>query len=336
MRRNDLNFTNCSPRIDITVPTRLRLEAEMNEKGGRHLCYTTLANEEALARAYAQLQDKPAYRKNGSELQLASLVVDVHTGHIVGHYCSGVNDYTNYRNGFPIGSLGKPAIITQLLEMGASPNMTLFDGQIGKRKTPKNANHGWTRRYMGITEILSKSYNAPFANICDVKNPRTTFLGVEHSYQRMGIEPDETLCLDTYNYPLGLREMTVMEVASLYQTLINDGVHIPLRMLETSDSIQAERIYETQNVAVVKNALTGCDFLLENRHLNTPERWMEHSERRQHPHRYLGLIRPPQRRSTDTRYGTTLWCQLGRIILCAGLQRTQQQSLTTNSKKEIH
>lgn len=256
LRRNDLNFTNCSPRIDITVPTRLRLEAEMNEKGGRHLCYTTLANEEALARAYAQLQDKPAYRKNGSELQLASLVVDVHTGHIVGHYCSGVNDYTNYRNGFPIGSLGKPAIITQLLEMGASPNMTLFDGQIGKRKTPKNANHGWTRRYMGITEILSKSYNAPFANICDVKNPRTTFLGVEHSYQRMGIEPDETLCLDTYNYPLGLREMTVMEVASLYQTLINDGVHIPLRMLETSDSIQAERIYETQNVAVVKNALS--------------------------------------------------------------------------------
>ena len=72
----------------------------------------------------------------------------------------------------------------------------------------------------------------------------------------MGIDADEALCEDTYNYPLGNRQMTVMEVANLYQTLINDGVHIPLRMLETGDNLQAERIYDAGHVAVVKNALS--------------------------------------------------------------------------------
>jgi membrane peptidoglycan carboxypeptidase len=256
LRNSDLGFTNRPFSSGITIPTRLRLEAEMNGNTGRHLCYTTMANEDALGRAYAQLQGKPAYRRNGSKLEVASLVVDVHTGHIIGHYCSGVNDYTDYRGGFPIGSLGKPAIITTMLENGVSPNMTLFDGQIGKRKTPKNANHGWTCKYVDITTMLSKSLNAPFANICDVANPRTTFLNVERSYQRMGIEADEALCEDTYNYPLGNRQMTVEEMANLYQTIINDGVHIPLRMLETADSIQAERIYDARHVAVVKNAIS--------------------------------------------------------------------------------
>ncbi len=256
LRRSDLNFTNCPYRSGITTPTRLRLEKEMDGKSGKYLSYMTLDNEEALGRAYAQLQTKPAFRKNGSELHVASLVVDVRTGHIIGHYSTGVNDYTDYRNGFPIGSLGKPAIVTQLLESGVSPNMTLFDGQVGKRKTPKNANHGWSCKHVNITTMLSKSLNAPFANICDVANPRNTFLGVERSYQRMGIVSNEALCEDTYNYPLGNRQMTVIEVANLYQTLINDGVHIPLRMLETDENIQAERIYEARHVAVVKNALS--------------------------------------------------------------------------------
>lgn len=255
LRRCDLNFTNRPYRSGITPPTRLRLEKEINGKCGRYLSYMTLDNEEALGRAYSQLQTKPAFRKNSSELQIACLVIEVRTGHIVGHYSSG-NDYTAYREGFPIGSLGKPAIVTQLLEMGVSPGMELFDGQVGKRKTPKNANHGWSCKNVNITTMLSKSLNAPFANICDVANPRTTFLGVERSYQRMGIEPNEALCEDTYNYPLGNRQMTVEEVANLYQTLLNDGVHIPLRMLETGENIQSERIYEASDVAVVKNALS--------------------------------------------------------------------------------
>lgn len=256
MKNDTLGFTNRPYRCDISIPTRLRLESELDSKSGCHLSYITLENEATMNRAFETLQTKNAYRKNGSELQVASLVVDVPTGHVIAHFSSGVVDFTNYRHGFPIGSLGKPAIITQMLSLGASPNMTLFDGQVGKRKTSKNANHGWTNRHVGITEMLSKSLNAPFNNICDVMNPRTVFLNVERSYDKMGIISEEALCEDTYNYPLGNRQMTVQEVASLYQTLMNDGVHIPLRVLESNDSLVATRIYEARHVQVVKDALS--------------------------------------------------------------------------------
>ena len=257
LRHDTLGFTNRPYRCNIPIPTRLRLEKELDGRSGCHTSYITLENENAMRRAYETLQTKNAFRKNGAELQVASLVVDVPTGHVIAHYSSGVaGDFTDYSRGFPIGSLGKPAIITQMLSMGASPNMTLFDGQVGKRKTSKNANHGWTKRYVGITEMLSKSLNAPFNNICDVMNPRNVFLNVENAYGRMGIKTEEALCEDTYNYPLGNRQMTVQEVASLYQTLMNDGVHIPLKVLESADSIVATRIYEARHVQVVKNALS--------------------------------------------------------------------------------
>ena len=48
----------------------------------------------------------------------------------------------------------------------------------------------------------------------------------------------------------------VLDLHNLYQTIINDGVHIPVRMLETTDSIHAERIYEAHHVEVVKRALS--------------------------------------------------------------------------------
>lgn len=255
LRHCTLDFTNKPYRCDIAIPTRLRLEKEMEGKGS-HLSYITLENEKAMNRAFTSFQDKPVYRKNGSELQVASLVVDVHTGHVIGHFSSGQVDYTDYFNGFSIGSLGKPMIICQLLSMGASPNLTLYDGKIGKRKTPKNANHDWSNKYVGISKILSSSLNAPFANIWDIMNPKSVYLGVEQSYARLGIPSEEQLCEDTYNYPYGNRLMTVQQVADIYQMIMNDGVHIPLRVMETGDNPRAERIYDADDVAVVKQALS--------------------------------------------------------------------------------
>lgn len=255
LKRCSLGFSNRPYRSGIPVPTRLRLESETDSAVGRQLSYVTLENEQALQRAFEKLQSHETYRKNGAEMYVATLVVDVATGHVIGHYSSGIVDFTDYRRGFPIGSLGKPAIITQMLSTGASPNMTLFDGRIGKRKTSRNANHGWTNRYVGITEMLSKSLNAPFNNICDVMNPRDVFTNLEATYQRMGIVSDQSLCEDTYNYPLGNRQMTVEEVANLYQTLFNDGVHVPLTFVEQGKAPQSERIFEANDVAVVKNAL---------------------------------------------------------------------------------
>lgn len=259
LKRQELNFTNCRYNSNIPMATRLRFERN-RVLPGRHLSYITLENEQAMTRAYNGLRNSSVFRKNGAKLEVASIVVDVHNGHIIAHYSSGMIDYADYRDGFAIGSLGKPFIVAQMLEMGASPNFTLYDGRKDGRKTPKNANHGWSNRYVTITEALSKSLNAPFVNLQDLNlNPRQVFLRNEESYLKMGIRSEQRhveMCEDTYNYPLGIRQMYVTEVAAAFQTLMNDGLCYPLREYDLGDSIVPIRIYEAKNVAVVKQALS--------------------------------------------------------------------------------
>lgn len=258
LKREELDFTNSRFISKIPIATRIRIENNLSAPG-RHLSYITLENEEAMVRAYNKLQNSNIFRKRGAELEVASIVVDIHNGHIIAHYSSGIIDYTNYRDGFAIGSLGKPFIVMQMLEMGASPKITLYDGQIAGRKTPKNANHGWSKRYVTITEALSKSLNAPFVNIFPIMNPKNVFIKTERSYAGMGIRSEKRhteMCEDTYNYPLGNRQMFVTEVAQAFQTLLNDGVCYPISDHETRDTIAPLRIYNPQNVAVVKKALS--------------------------------------------------------------------------------
>ena len=255
LRHCSLGFTNKPYRCDLSIPTRLRIEKKLPGKG-KHLCYISQENEQAMDRAYVRLQEKPVYRKNGDTLMVASLVVDVHTGHIIAHYSSGEVDYTDYFNGFSIGSLGKPMIVCQMLSMGVPHDFTLYDGKIGKRKTARNAGHGWSKKFVGVTKILSSSLNAPFSNLCSIINPKSVYLGVEHAYERMGIPANEQLCEDTYNYPYGNRMLGVEQVATVYTMIMNNGVYIPLRVFETNDSLRSERIYDEDDVAVVKEALS--------------------------------------------------------------------------------
>lgn len=258
LKRQKLDFTNCRYKSNIPVTTRIRIGKSMASPG-RHLSYITLENEQAMICAYDSLRKSSVFMKNGAELEVASIVVDVHTGHVIAHYSSGMIDYTDYRDGFPIGSIGKPFIVTQMLEMGASPKFTLFDGPVAGRKTPRNANHGWKKRPVTITEALSESLNAPFSNIRQIMEPKPVFVNTESSYRKMGIRSEERhneMCEDTYNYPLGLRHMYVTEVAQAFQTLMNDGLCYPLREFDLGDTVVPIRIYEAKNVAVVKQALS--------------------------------------------------------------------------------
>ena len=259
MRNEQLEFTNCRYKPNgLGTGTRIRIEKTMKTPG-RHISYITLENERGMERAYAKLRNSSIFQKNGAELMVACLVVDVPTGHIIAHYSSGLTDYTEYRDGFEIGSLGKPAIVTTMLEMGASPNFTLYDGKKNGRKTPKNANHGWSNKYLGINEILSRSLNAPFVNIRDIMNPKPVFLNNENNYEQMGVRSEQRhkdMCDDIFNYPLGNRQMWPSEIAQIFQTLMFDGICVKLKDHETGDTIAPKRIYNAQNVAVVKQALS--------------------------------------------------------------------------------
>ena len=275
LKREELAFTNCRYNSNVPTATRIRFERTRSIPG-RHLSYITLENEQAMTRAYDGLRNSSVFKKNGAELEVASIVVDAHTGHIIAHYSSGMIDYTDYRDGFPIGSLGKPFIVTQMLEMGASTNFTLFDGPMDGRKTPRNANHPWKKRPVSITEAISQSLNAPFANIRQIMDPNPVFVNTERSYSKMGIRSEQRhieMCEDTYNYPLGLRQMYVTEVAQAFQTLMNDGVCYPLREFDLGDTIVPIRIYEANNVAVVKQALsqTIVSGTMKAYHTSLPE-----------------------------------------------------------------
>lgn len=258
LRLDSLRFTNCRFMSPVSVGTRFYLINNL-QTSGRNESYIKLSHEEAINNAYAKLKKKPVFRKIDSELQTAAVVVEVRSGRVIGHFSTGLVDYCDYRNGYPMASLCKPAIVLEMLAMGASADLTLFDGQVGNRKTPKNAEKEWSNQYVNINQILSRSLNAPFANIRDIMNPKTVFLNTEDSYRRMGLVSDANdvnLCSDTYNYPLGNRLMTVMEVATLYQTILNDGVHIPLTVMRNVDEVVTpQTIYDSENVRVIKKAL---------------------------------------------------------------------------------
>lgn len=256
MNSCDIHFVNRPYVSDISTGTRSYIMKHFNS-AERHNTYITLQNENALSEAFNKMKSSSAYYKNGSELQVAALVVDVKTGHIIGHFSSGLVDYNEFGQGFPIGSLGKPAIILEMLRKGASPNLTLFDGKVGKRKTPANATHAWKKAPVSIKTMLSQSLNAPFVNICDIMPPKPVFEGVESAYEAIGITAKYDFCSDTYNYPLGNRQMTVLDVAQLYQTIFNDGVRIKVQAEYLNDTVHlTKRIWSTNSINVIKDALS--------------------------------------------------------------------------------
>lgn len=253
---DSLRFTNTRYVCDIPKGTRIMLKKKFKDNPSRHDCTITLDNEKALMSAYNLLKTKDAFRKAGTELQVAAFIVEAQSGKIVGHFSSSevldyAKDYT-----YPIGSLGKPAIVLELLKSGASQDFTLFDGKKGQRKTPHNSHGCWSNKFVGVETILSKSLNGPFANIADLGlNPRKVFQSLEKDYSSMDIDKDTVCSNDPYNYPLGIREMRVYDIAQLYQTIFNDGLFIPLSLEQNADTVQPKRIWDENHVRTVKNAL---------------------------------------------------------------------------------
>ena len=304
-QRESLNFTNCRYRDGIPASTRLMLERAFKDPG-RHVTTITLGNEKALARAYSLLKEKDVYHKNGAELQVAALVVDKR-GEIVGHFSSSdlvdyANDYT-----YPIGSVGKPPIVLSILEAGMPGNFTLYDGQVDGRKTPRNSSGGgWSNAYVGINSILPRSLNAPFRNIDLLGlNPSLIFKNVESAYNQMEIGGAPDIYKDVYNYPLGLREMTLSDVATIYSTLNNDGAFVPLTLEQRECVPQGIRIWEASHTSLVRDAM---------RMTIDDENGTLHKYKKDLPQGrdYFGKTGT----STRQRDGWTVLCDGDRVVVC--------------------
>ncbi len=245
---------------------------------GRYRTSLSANNQKNMIRAVSEFKSamNSNLRKNGFNLYSAALTVDVQTGKILAHYGGeGVTDLVSFGNGYPVGSVIKPFLLIELLEAGWKySDVKLYDGKFDARQPPNNSSGYYSNKYVGINEILGASLNAPMVNIREFVNPIELFKKVEHRFSVMGIHSDPYLDLLIHskyreyedNYPIGSRNITLFDLAQLYQTVLNGGEYRQLTLLSSynsSDSGQAVvlpqkhmRVYQQTAADSIKQALT--------------------------------------------------------------------------------
>jgi membrane peptidoglycan carboxypeptidase len=199
-----------------------------------------MTNQMAIRAGVRQFENrfKPYLKTGKYNLYYAALVVDVGSGKIVGHYGGkGNSDLTTFGKGQPMASLIKPFVLHEYyLEQGGE--VWLYDGPIANKRTPKNFDHPWTYRFVGVTDIIKYSKNAPVVNIREKTDAVELYRKVEDRFAQMGIMPDADLNFsDTkwceINYPLGSRKMRLLDIAQSYQALVNNGKAMGISALQS-------------------------------------------------------------------------------------------------------
>lgn len=259
------------------------------------------------------------FQKNSKEsdttLYSAALVVNVESGKIIGHYGgSGISDLTQLAGGNQMGSVIKPFILLEMLEMGYNAeNIRLFDGKIKGKITPDNYNGICSDKYVGIDTILSKSLNVPMVNIREMMDAISLYKEVEDRFARMNIP--KYLYLDNpeknqeneINYPLGSRNMTLFNIAQIYQVLFNNGYYKQLTVIDSAyDPVKnliirypqkERRIYFEENCQTIISALSHTTEYGTGSHL-------------------MDIL--PKGRSFYCKTGTTDKCRHGYTVLFSG------------------
>ncbi|MEM9327191.1 MAG: transglycosylase domain-containing protein [Bacteroidota bacterium] len=197
-------------------------------------------------------------------LQPAVLAVELRSGKIIGHHGgSGVSDLADFGAGFQMGSIMKPFVLLELLENGVQvEDLKLYDGRRAGQATVQNFSRRYSNRYVGIDEMLAKSLNAPFHNISELSPAWPLFKKVEKRFRQLGIVEDPSLDFtdlshqQSYlqNYPLGLRRMTLVDVAKAYQALFNEGLY-QWSGLSVDGACDPLRVYDSRSCDVVRGAL---------------------------------------------------------------------------------
>jgi penicillin-binding protein 1B len=187
--------------------------------------------ETGLVSTITALQNQ--YGNRLDKLQGSMVVTDPQTGEVIS-IIGGKN--TRYR-GFnraldairPIGSLAKPAVYLTALEHNYTLMSSIYDAPIevtlanGDVWSPKNFDHQ-SHGVIPLHTALSHSYNQSTARL-------GLSLGVDKvigTFRQLGV----TRPLDPYpSLFLGAQGMSVMDVATMYQTIAANGFQMPLRAI---------------------------------------------------------------------------------------------------------
>lgn len=281
LRNNQLRFPkrpfeiSCAPATNIFIKKQL---AKESKKPGIHRSSLSILNQRKVSKAINRFQRsfRAQLKKRDFKLCAAAIAVDVTSGRIEGHYGGeGVANLASFGNGYPVGSVIKPFIIIELLENGwGFDEVQLYDGKMKGRFTPKNFSGTYSNQYVGIRKILGSSLNAPVVNVREYMTPMQLIENVEHRFAVMDFPPDRYLDLSNpdksgeyeVNYPLGSRNMTVQNIAQMFQVLLNNGVYRKLSVLTPAESIAAEtadlhsnpeiQIYQPANANAISSALS--------------------------------------------------------------------------------
>ncbi len=277
LKRQQLNFTNKPFSLNNSAATNIFFDDNIKKEANENVTLESsisLKTQSKLNLAVDRFNTKFSNQmvKDGCKLYASALIVDVKSGNILGHYGGeGKHDLSTFGEGISMSSEIKPFVLLELLEKGHQ--IRLYDGKIRGRKTPKNANHGYSNKFVNLSEILKKSHNAPMRNIDQLTAPIPLFLSVEEKFHKMNISVDSAINLNdkqkklehTLNYPLGSRRMTIYDIAQSYQTLFNEGQYIKLSVFNKSfnpyhlkeQTIRKDKaqIYNKQNVSIITNAL---------------------------------------------------------------------------------
>lgn len=217
---------------------------------------------------------KDDLEKNGFTLFTAALVIDPHTGKILAHFGSdNIVDLTTLGNGSDMGSVMKPFVACELLESGFDANrISLYDGPVAGLKTPKDFG-AYSFKYLGLDDALAQSRNASFVNVRLITDPIQLYKNVENRFRQMNLVADPYLNLNDakrkeeniLNYPLGSRNMRLLDIAQAYQVLFNQGRYIrltpftsyydPYKDSTISITQETKQIYKPENADRIKSAL---------------------------------------------------------------------------------
>ena len=192
-----------------------------------------------------------AYDKSSQyTLNAAVLVSNIKTGEVLSHYGGEtVSDLASFVSGYPMASLIKPFVYAEMLDKNIP---TSLSGQ--KRKGHPTLNQRtksniYENKLLSMSYVLQKSKNPPFRNLKDRTEPIPLFTAIEKRFSRIGIREDPDINLEdtskakenVLNYPLGSRRMTLVNIAQLYQALLNNGKYIKLHV--------GKEIYQPHSIA---------------------------------------------------------------------------------------
>lgn len=237
IQRGNLNFQKKKSSTICSNGTSLYLKANfpITEQDSSLHFITFLKSDIQKAFQKASIDFKEQFKKELSienhYLYFAGIAFDPKKGQVIGHFGGNdmvLSDYTNFGSGFEIASTIKPFVYLEGLEQGMSANRLFFDGPLkGVSYTPRNIGRGFSRKWMGLSEALGRSTNPPAVQAGN----NSIYRSIERKFHQMGISKSpETLINDSY--ALGTKQLTLFELAQIYQVLFNDGVYKNLQLTE--------------------------------------------------------------------------------------------------------